>query len=246
MADLHQCAKCGLVAGEEIASGYITPYGPLSEDARRTGRWHGYRSQFPYCIALVADFEAEIQAAKTSGVQMPGMGGIPIGLNPDDLRKHILNRDRPCDEFTEWVPGLSLKDHWDLKMSQQLREWQARRDDALAAREDARDEALRDWQQEQERRSEERHKQDAADAERRHKAEMGQMKQIHETEMGTIGRNVTVTVIVASLIITILGSAIQAGWFPKWFGLTPDASSSPTAVPSPSPTFPVAQSTAQP
>lgn len=29
-----------------------------------------------------------------------------------------------------WIPGLTLKDHWDLKMTQETREWQARREDA--------------------------------------------------------------------------------------------------------------------
>ena len=52
-------------------------------------------------------------------------------------------------------------------------------------------------------------------AEVRHNEQMKTIKGVHKHEMWVMGLAVTG----ALLVITVFGAAVQAGWFPKWFGV---------------------------
>ncbi|GEM_PF-3698323 len=75
-----------------------------------------------------------------------------------------------------------------------------------------------DWQRFQEQMAADDKKwreQQEKDAEARHKEQLQEMRGIHNQEMKIMGGIVTAVI----FIITIIGSSIQAGWFPRWFGL---------------------------
>ena len=55
------------------------------------------------------------------------------------------------------------------------------------------------------------------DAEGRHKEQLLEMRSIHKGEMWIMGGLVTIAIFIA----TVIGSVIQAGWVPRWFGLFP-------------------------
>ena len=117
-------------------------------------------------------------------------------LDTPEIDKRIISivfKDRECDEFTQWQQGFTPKEHRDMMDRQWKLEYEARRD--------AED---KKWREDQD-----------IKAEQRHNDQMDQMQSIHKNEMWIIGFIVTIAVI----IVTILASAIEANWIPKWFGL---------------------------
>jgi hypothetical protein len=91
---------------------------------------------------------------------------------------------------------------------QRLLEYQTKREDdwqkfqAQMAADDKK------WREEQEAKAEERHQQ-----------EIRTLQGIHKSQMWVMGGLVTLIIVVTTLITTILGGAIEANLFPKWFGI---------------------------
>ena len=123
----------------------------------------------------------------------------------------VAQKDRTkCTEFFAWFPGFTPKEHVEMQLRERQQEFQAKLQQELLQRQQVfqADEARKTevWQQQQEER-----------VESRHQSQMKQTGDIHRNEMATIGRNVTIAIIVAMVV----GAAIEAGWIPKWFGLFP-------------------------
>ncbi len=74
----------------------------------------------------------------------------------------------------------------------------------LIEREDRRDKEDKEWCKEQEER-----------ADGRHGEQLKVIQRIHKREMIIVAVGVTIVI----LIITVLGAAIEAGWFAPFFGL---------------------------
>ncbi|MDA1218793.1 MAG: hypothetical protein O2909_05060, partial [Chloroflexi bacterium] len=121
-----------------------------------------------------------------------------------EINHHIFTKSRRCPSWVEWIPGYSPKEHREMMDRQRLLEFQAKRED--------------DWQKFQ--------KQMVADdkkwrevqeiqAETRHKKELQTIKDINRTQMLVMGGLVTLVFV----LVTLLGGAIEANWFPKWFGI---------------------------
>ena len=105
----------------------------------------------------------------------------------------VINEERQCEPFVEWQQESSPKEHREMLDRQWRLDYEARRD--------AEDKNWREAQEEK--------------AEQRHQDQLKLLRDIHKHEMLIAGA--VVTVIIA--IITIIGAAIEAGWFPEWFGL---------------------------
>lgn len=106
-------------------------------------------------------------------------------------KRTVMERDRECDSFIEYVLGHGPKEHVMLKLQRRLEE-----------REDARDKAQKDWQLEVDAR-----------AQGRHQDQMNLAKQTAKWEIIVLG---IVAMIVLSAV-TLLGSIIEANWWtPPW------------------------------
>lgn len=139
-------------------------------------------------------------------------------ITPEDIRETI-SEDRICPRYTQWHQGSSPKEHQEMTDRRRLIEFQTKREDdwqkfqAQMAADDKRwrEERVtedRKWREEQEAKAEERHLQ-----------EIGTLRRIHRGQMWIMGGVVTVAIVVATLLGAGFGGAIQAGWFPKWFGI---------------------------
>jgi len=105
----------------------------------------------------------------------------------------IINEGRECDLFTEWKQGFTPKEHQEMIDRQRRLEFEACKD--------AEDKKWREGQEEK--------------ADQRHQDQIKLLKGIHRREMWIVGGAVTLVII----IVTIIGAAIEAGWFKIWFGL---------------------------
>ncbi len=70
----------------------------------------GFRGVPPYCIAGRLDFVEAMRHADATPKDDPQ---FPFGISRQvdavaAMRWRVLHEERPCDDFTQWVPGLSL------------------------------------------------------------------------------------------------------------------------------------------
>jgi hypothetical protein len=116
----------------------------------------------------------------------------------------LFDRERKCGEFADWQQGFTPKEHRELIDRQKLLErednWQ--KFQAQMAEDD------RKWREEQEIKAEERHKR-----------ELQTIRDINKTQMWVMGGLVTLIIVLVTVISTILGGAIEAGWVSEWFGI---------------------------
>jgi hypothetical protein len=105
----------------------------------------------------------------------------------------IIHGERYCQNYVQWRPGYGIKEHRDYKERQQFQDWQTRIEEQRMK-----------FQEEQEKKADERYQE-----------QLKLTRQIHKRELIYLGLCVTIAI----LLITMLGSAIEANWIPKWFGL---------------------------
>jgi hypothetical protein len=124
-------------------------------------------------------------------------------ITEDDIHE-MLAEERCCPSWTQWHQGFNPKEHRQMIDRQRLLEYQTKREDdwqkfqAQMAADD------RKWREEQEAKAEERHQQ-----------EMQTIRNINRTQLWIMGGLVTLIIVIA----TIIGGAMEANWFPKWFGI---------------------------
>jgi cytoskeletal protein RodZ len=53
---------------------------------------------------------------------------LAVGQARTRATKVIFHRERECDRFVRWIPGLSPKEHIDMNILERQQAWQARRD----------------------------------------------------------------------------------------------------------------------
>jgi hypothetical protein len=103
-----------------------------------------------------------------------------------------------------WRPGDSPKEHREYRERQKFQDLQTKREEqqrqfqAEQRREDLQ------WREKQEQKAEEHYREQLREARR-----------MHNRELLYLGLGVTIAI----LLITVIGSGIEAGWIPKWFGL---------------------------
>jgi hypothetical protein len=127
----------------------------------------------------------------------------------------ILNEDRACDLFREWIPGKSPEQHEEMAMIEQIRaiNAQARQEDI------ARNEKWRQQESEQrdnlEKAIERRHQELQEDAERRHAETLKWQKKVEERVESRHGRTIGF-----SFLNVLLSAALTLGalFFLRWLG----------------------------
>ncbi len=208
MADNITCEKCGFLALRNRLTG-------LLDEAPQEYRW---RAEIPTIsrqnLPQVRSLGAPDREYPYTGVPLCLVRAYPLHNEFTD-QNHAsggeifgtLTTDRNCADrklFTPWQQGFTPKEHREMLDRKQLLELQTKRED--------------DWQRFQEQMAADDKKwreQQEKDAEARHKEQLQEMRGIHNQEMKIMGGIVTAVI----FIITIIGSSIQAGWFPRWFGL---------------------------
>ena len=113
-----KCSDCGYLAVIENGS---ESWREAGEATRSSGHvdnnaWRSY----PACFRRLADIQTESQSQ--------GGQGRPAKI------KAVLDTERECDGFRQWVTGYSPKEHHEMEVQAQIREWQS-----------AREVADRDW-----------------------------------------------------------------------------------------------------
>ena len=68
--------------------------------------------------------------------------------------------------------------------------------------------AQQEWQDGQEEKAEQRHTQ-----------QLEQLERLHKSEMKIVGGWVIFAIAIITVLGAIMGGAIEAGWFVRWFGL---------------------------
>ncbi len=190
---MNRCSGCGFLA---LRKG--TEFGPLIEapkyfrekgDFANVGDLHA----IPRCFVMQWDLQKDYDETTA------GMTGKASKV------KDVIERERDCTNvFVQWRQGFTPKEHAEMQDGRLLLDSQIRREDedrkwrAQMAKED------RQWRESQEEK-----------AESRHNEQMSAMRGMHKREMLVMGGAVTLAI----FVITIIGAAIQAGWFPKWFGV---------------------------
>jgi hypothetical protein len=105
----------------------------------------------------------------------------------------IIHRERSCQQYLQWRPGDSIREHREYKERQQFQDWQTRIEEQRMKFEE--DQAQR--------------------AEVHHRELLQQARRMHKNELIILGVFVTAAI----GLVTVLGSAIEARWIPEWFGL---------------------------
>jgi hypothetical protein len=124
-------------------------------------------------------------------------------IQDEDIQE-VLSEERCCSHWTEWRQGSTPKEHREMIDRQRLLEFQTKREDdwqKFQAQMTADD---KKWKEEQE-----------AKLEERHLREISTLRGIHKGQMWVMGGIVTLIIV----ITTLIGGAMQANWFDKWFGL---------------------------
>ena len=141
---MAKCSDCGYLAVRNVDSRDLEEAeesfrrkgtGPLAEIY--SGKGHLRHEKQPLCFAMVHSFRDDFEKA------------IKEGKPENDRVRQIIQKERPCDEFTEWKQGCTPKEHremldrqWMLdyrkKREQEDREWRAKEE-----------KERRKWQQEQ-------------------------------------------------------------------------------------------------
>jgi hypothetical protein len=111
---LHQCRGCGFLS---IRNKRDWSLGEAPEEYRKTGELTSAAAEtygnLPICFVrawpLTTEYESRPSSAPT--------GGPSIAT--------VLHKTRACDEFREWQQGLSPKEHFEMTMLEEQREWQA-------------------------------------------------------------------------------------------------------------------------
>jgi hypothetical protein len=107
-----KCAKCGFLGVRCLDTGNI-----VGEELRERGVWptnsEGRRAfqDTPVCAVGACNF-----AEETPGTDYESTAGV-------------LQKDRECDQFTRLLPALTPKEHIDMNVLQQQKEWQQRCDE---------------------------------------------------------------------------------------------------------------------
>lgn len=189
-----KCAECGFLTLRDKANGFLVE---VDEDYRVSGKVPNivadeYYHNWPICFTMAWNLFPEVEQAAQQQHQE----------NSNDWGKYVLGvitRDRICPPeshrlgFAEYQQGFTPKEHRGMLD----RQW-------LLDREERQDKEIREWQRSQEDKSD-----------KRHKEQLGTLKGIHKREMLIVGIGVTIAI----AIVSFIGAAIEAGWFPRWFGL---------------------------
>jgi hypothetical protein len=72
------------------------------------------------------------------------------GDRPEQIRA-VLEKERKCESFTEWIPGFTPKEHKEMLDAKEMRAWQAEQREKDLAWQAAQRQEERTWQESQKR-----------------------------------------------------------------------------------------------
>lgn len=110
-----KCEDCGFLAERSWGTGH---YDVADRPRRETG--HPPKPEVlptPHCLRDVIDIPKTVLNLQSTGRTEPG------------ALLEVLRTGRVCSDYVRWRPGLSIKEHYEMKMLDQQREWQVRQEE---------------------------------------------------------------------------------------------------------------------
>ena len=104
-----KCVDCGYLGVREIDNQrLVNPGAEQRKSGQPPGNFNGVAITLvePICTVAAFDLEAEVS----------GPGPAPAAK--------VMDKDRECEQFTEWVPALTPKEHLDMNLLERQRDWQ--------------------------------------------------------------------------------------------------------------------------
>ncbi len=199
---MARCANCGFLAiirvsdREQVGAGLAYRDRLANPPDRASGNRYSMYEDSPLCAEGVIDFSVVGQASLI----------------------HEFQKDRDCDNYRQWVPGLSPKDHrarvdrdlrikFEAEQLKQDREW----------RETQRQEDL-NWRAKADK-----------DADARHADQMTELRRQGRVQLWVLG----FLVAAAITFSTLVGAMISAGWIGDPFHSSPSVVEQTTPQPTP-------------
>ncbi len=188
---LRRCNNCGLLGQLRLVDRELVPM--LEEFRGRDGSFADF-------VPLKRDYERMPICAASARTFKPYVKDLDI-----PRWNQLLSEDMSaCKTFTQWIPGLSIREHQERLDRQNALEREDRRDAEMRDREDRRDAAQRQWQLDL--------------VAMQHGLATDLAQQAWKKEDARSGRELWVVggVVTAFLVAaTLAGSMIQAGWIPQ-------------------------------
>jgi hypothetical protein len=114
-----KCADCGYLGAREVNSHQLV--NPRAEQRQTGAPSRGNRNGLsvaltrtdPICAIAAFDLQAE-------------MGNPGAGAFAEAAVAEVITKDRKCNRFTDNMPALTPKEHIEMNMLEEQREWQLR------------------------------------------------------------------------------------------------------------------------
>lgn len=112
----HRCVDCGYLA---LRSWPVRQLVEADDEYRKTtslpdfGTPHEY-DYLPLCFRMKADLRVEIKQITSDEFK----------VKTEDILS-VIQEDRLCDDFTEWVQGLTPKEHYEMREMTEQQKWRA-------------------------------------------------------------------------------------------------------------------------
>ena len=119
------CVACGFLVLRELTSRRLLE---ANDEFRDVGAPKAGQNVevLAYCFRMKANLGKDIAEYDSQGRDKKILG--------------VINTERRCDGFEEWRPNFSPREHMDMVLQREQREWQERRDNEM-----------RNWQERQQR-----------------------------------------------------------------------------------------------
>ena len=130
---MRKCRECGLLALVHIDSQKVEActIGCRTSGSVTSEKGQKFYEATPICSIYEFDLRKEIGQKSSHGEIL-----------------EILTNERPCEAFIKWNPALSPKEHLDMQLIQEQREWQRLRDKDDRDWRDRQAERDRQWRKE--------------------------------------------------------------------------------------------------